>query len=331
MPSRVSLSKLALLATMLPAIVATGWCGAIALAVEPSTSDTRIERLIGELAADNYQTRAAATSELHQLGLAALPLLDAAQRGEPLERQYRASEIAQAIRASVAYEQFDTFAALPDEALDVEQGLCLIAGILDPRVRAEDVSKQLDAIAAQVQAKLGRAVKANSVAPEKAVAALCEVLFVDLKFADNEMDYSNPDNSSIERVLATRKGLPILLGQVTVCVARRLEIPIVGMPVPGPYLVKYDGGRAPGGRRVDDIYFDPYKQGRSIARAELIAKYPTYTLDGSAPPGAQRSTLIRVLNNLRSALADRDDQREQAALVELLSERLQAYEATATP
>ena len=48
-------------------------------------------------------------------------------------------------------------------------------------------------------------------------------------------------------MIARRKGLPILLSEIAVAVARRLELPVVGLGIPGRYMIKYEGRRAPAG------------------------------------------------------------------------------------
>ena len=59
------------------------------------------------------------------------------------------------------------------------------------------------ALAARVEEKA-----AAGAAPH---AALCEVLFAEEAFRGDDDDYDQPSNSSVARVLARRRGLPITL------------------------------------------------------------------------------------------------------------------------
>jgi len=269
-----------------------------------------IRRLIGQLDADDFETRETASRQLWQIGPSALPFLEDATRQSSVEARYRAASLAQSIRSNSIRVEIDSFCAQPDEAMNVEGGMLLISKILDPQVRKNDVLQQLDQIAQDVRKKLGKDITPRAADPQKVVAAIRQVLFEDLGFVGNEQDYYNPDNSSLPRVLATRKGLPILLGHITIAVARRLDVPIVGVPVSGPYLVKYDGSKAPPGFPKKDIYFHPYEGGRILARDERARSYPSHDPDEMVPPDTPRETLRRMLNNLQTALGQRSGRGE---------------------
>lgn len=283
-----------------------------------------IRRHIGQLDADRFADREAAMQQLWLIGPAAAPLLEqAAQESNP-ELRYRAETLLRSIHRGPLRLAIDAFAAQPNETLDVEQGMWLIARILNPQVSRRKLDQQLDEIAELVRVKLGKDVDPTTIAPQKSVAALREVLFDDLKFAGNRDDYQNPDNSSLERVLATRKGLPILLAHVTVAVARRLDLPIVGLPVSGMYTVKYDGWRAPKGFPKRDIFFHPYEGGRVLSREDRAKLFPSEDPEVLVPPGTSREVLIRMLSNLTSSL---DHKPERAEQLQLATEMLQQLRA----
>jgi regulator of sirC expression with transglutaminase-like and TPR domain len=140
-----------------------------------------------------------------------------------------------------------------------------------------------------------------------------------MKFAGNTEDYSNPDNSSLEKVLATRKGLPITLSRIVVLVARRLDVPIVGVPASGRYIVKYDGSRAPVGFGKDDIYFHPFEGGKVLSREDRRMLFPSHDPDVMVPPDNNREALTRMLRNLTSHL---DHNPERAAQLTRANEML---------
>ncbi|MCE9524706.1 MAG: transglutaminase-like domain-containing protein, partial [Planctomycetales bacterium] len=174
-----------------------------------------------------------------------------------------------------------------------------------------DLSRQFDEIAAKVRERLGKdahlkdasAAKAD---PAKAVEALREVLFTDLGFGPNEEDYGSPNNCSLAKILETKKGRPVFMCHLMIAVARRLEIPIVGLPVSGKYIVKYDGARAPAGFPKVDIYIHAYDKGRILSREDRMREYPSHDPDVMVPPDTSRSILHRMLNNLETTLGGRD-------------------------
>ena len=279
-------------------------------AVEALRDAARIARLIEQLGSAFFDEREAAAAELRQIGPSAQPLLATATK-------HRSAEVRS--RAALILRQFDMvgrvplqeamlkFARQPEEKVDLEEGMWLIARILNPNLERERLTRQLDGLANSVKKKLGEGVEPKSVDPQRIVAVLQEVLFEDERFGGNFVDYQNPDNSSLEKVLESRKGLPILVSHVVIAVARRLEVPIVGLPTAGRYIVKYDGRQAPAGFPKQDIFFDPFNNGKLLSRADRLELFPWADPDQLDKPGTRRAALIRMLNNLESHLFARDE------------------------
>ena len=268
------------------------------LAAAEKTQDEEIRRLIRELDHDKFARREIASGKLLQIGDAALPLLRrAAKDGSPEVRSRARRIVAIVFNADMTKRLTELVRKKKDTEIDVDAGMWLIARILDPEVKKQSLDRQLDALAARVRKKFGRDVNPAAVAPEKAVAAIRQVLFTELGFTGNQQDYNNPVNSSLHHVLKTRKGLPILLSHVVVSVAQRLEIPIVGLGIPGRYMCKYDGSQAPG-KPTEDIIIDPFGAGRVVTVNQLKKEIPSFNPATHLKPSGHRSTLVRMLTNL---------------------------------
>lgn len=283
-----------------------------------------IKHLIRELDSESFALRERASLRLRQMDERVVPFLEEAAVTNSPEVRMRIGAILKVTRL----DPLEAFCALPDDKLDDELGMIFIAQILNPKVKKEDVARQLDDIAVKVRAqladKLGKDFKPTSLDPQVAVAALRKVIFEDLKFTGNKDDYDNPDNCSLERVLATRKGLPITLSRLVVLVARRVEIPIVGIPASGRYIVKYDGSQAPKGFPQNDIYFHPFEDGKLLSREDRLMLFPSHDPDLMVPPDNNRAMLTRALRNLTSDL-DHDPARSaQLTRAVQMSEWLQA-------
>jgi len=270
-------------------------------------STEEIASLIERLGASTFAEREAATKKLLELGATARDALVRAKNNESAEIRSRAAAILKLIDKPPSVEEFRQLALQPDAKLDLELGMWLIARIVDPGVRREEISKPLDTLAAKVRERLGKDATPKSTDPNAMVAAVRAVLFDDEKFAGNFNDYGNPDNSSLARVLATRKGLPITLSHVVVAVGERLEVPIVGVPTPGRYLVKYEGRRAPIGFPRDDIFFNPFDGGVVLTRDDREREFRGLDPDNFPAPSSSREVLIRMLNNLETHLFNRDE------------------------
>lgn len=317
------LLSLAWLTLAFAAMAASGHAQVLASHVEDTA---RIEPLIQGLDDVSFAVRQRSERELVAGGRMALPAVLAAMRSDSAEVRSRAARIAAQIRGRLIGAGFADLArkrrtlddvrgqgpedllllqarrAAADQRLDLEQGMWLISLFLDPQVRREDLDLQLDALAERVQARLGSGVDARLADPRLVVDALRQVLFVEEGFSGNTIVYDDPDNSSLARVLATRKGLPILLSHVTVAVADRVGAPIVGLAVPLRYMVKYDGARAPRGYPAEDIILDPFGGGRvltveEVAEAVAGLGAPLHP-ERDLLPATHRATIERMLSNL---------------------------------
>lgn len=272
--------------------------------LEPLTAAAiaEIKQLVRELDSETFAIRERASHRLRQMDERIVPLLEEAATSASPEVRMRVAALLKLTRT----DPLELFCALPDAQLDDELGMFYISQILNPKLKKEDLKQSLDQIAAKVReqlaAKLGKDFKPAQIEPQFAVATLRKVIFEDLKFRGNTEDYDNPDNCSLERVLATRKGLPITLSRLVVLVAKRVDIPIVGIPASGRYLVKYDGAQAPKGFPQDDIYFHPFEDGKLLSREDRLMRYPGYDPDVMVPPDNHREMLTRALRNLTSDL-----------------------------
>lgn len=268
-----------------------------AVSEEPDTKTT-IAALIKDLDDDAFKVRERAFNQLLKIGIPALPQLQAASNSESLEQRHRARILTAGIQKGLFRSAFRELARQEDDELDLEQGMWLMSRMIDPAVRREDLSRQLDALAEKVRQKLGKDVNPRTADPRKVVEAIQQVLFVEEKFTGNREDYNNPQNSSLSHVLASRKGLPILLSQVVVSVGRRIRAPIVGLGLPGRFMVKYDGAQAPEGFPKRDIVLDPFGGGKIVTSDELATIIPGFDPEASLEPYGRRETMVRMLQNL---------------------------------
>lgn len=119
--------------------------------------------------------------------------------------------------------------------------------------------------------------------------------------------YDEPANSFLPRVIARRRGLPILLSLIYLEVARRAEVPLFGLALPGHFVVARPTG--PGELTV----LDPFAGGRAMSPHELaaIVAQVGVSLDPAMfVPASAHTIATRMLRNLvasyqRRVLADK--------------------------
>ena len=87
-------------------------------------------------------------------------------------------------------------------------------------------------------AQLARLDELAAQAGEPTLDGLRRLLFRDLGFSGNEVDYYDPRNSFLDEVLDRRTGIPITLAVVMLEVGRRLGVPLAGVSMPGHFLVR---------------------------------------------------------------------------------------------
>lgn len=136
------------------------------------------------------------------------------------------------------------------------------------------------------------------------ITALNKHLFQILKFRGDEDEYYDPRNSYINDVLRRRVGMPISLCILYLDIAGRLDLSMVGVGLPGHFIVRYVGGGA-----VGEIYVDPYHAGKVLTRRECVdlvnrltgGRLPWH--DDYLQSVDNRHIITRLLNNLRGAYA----------------------------
>jgi regulator of sirC expression with transglutaminase-like and TPR domain len=202
-----------------------------------------------------------------------------------------------------------------DGLLDVG-ALLLAAHAHTPTMRG----RELDAFLAHGTGRLDELAERCD---EPVLAEVSHQLFAVEGFRGNDDDYYDPRNSYLDEVLARRVGIPITLSVVLLEVAKRVGVPLVGVSMPGHFLVRLAGEPA--------VLLDPFAGGLLLSEAECEARFaavqgPGVPFDpGYLEPVGALEILTRMLNNLRTIHLTRQDSRSLEWVL-----RLRALLPTAT-
>ncbi|WCM89546.1 SirB1 family protein [Acidovorax sp. NCPPB 3576] len=155
----------------------------------------------------------------------------------------------------------------------------------------------------QLLARLRRRLPADASSLQR-LRSLNQFFFGDLGFAGNVNDYYDPENSYLNAVLRTRRGIPISLALVWMELAQGLDLHARGVSFPGHFMIKV---LLPKGQ----VVMDP-TTGQSLSREELSERLEPYRHRSSglmddydiplglylqtAPP---RDVIARMLRNLK--------------------------------
>lgn len=196
-------------------------------------------------------------------------------------------------------ERFEALVHGPPGDLEdhLDEATLLIAAHARPGLDVDAYRRRFDDLAA-------------SCGEDRVLAEILDRLFVVEGFRGNELDYGDPRNSYLDQVLDRRIGIPITLAVVLMEVARRLDVPLAGVSMPGHFLVRMRGEPA--------VLIDAFDGGRMLSATEcrqwFIDRYgvaapwdPAYL----EPVGAA-GILHRMLTNLRGAHL----QRQQSVALE---------------
>ncbi len=197
-------------------------------------------------------------------------------------------------------ERFAAAVGRPDPEVPLDEAALCIAAHAAPGLDVDAQLARLDDLAARCR--------------EPTLDGLRRLLFSDLGFVGNTLDYHDPRNSLLHEVLDRRTGIPITLAVVLMEVGRRLGVPLAGVSMPGHFLVR---------DRVDpEVFVDAFDHGRVIDRAgcrrRFHALHPGVPFDERfLDPSPRRAVVVRMLANLQGIYvraADRDALRWVLAL-----------------
>ncbi|HET9410195.1 MAG TPA: transglutaminase-like domain-containing protein [Candidatus Sulfotelmatobacter sp.] len=211
-------------------------------------------------------------------------------------------------------ETFATFAGpdVEEEEIDLVRAALLIARTAYPTLEIEVYAARIDELARKV------ASLASGSDTWRTIAALNHVLFDEVGLRGNRDDYYDPRNSFLNDVLDRGLGLPITLSLVYMETARRIGFRLVGVGMPGHFLLKHfaeDGkevvidcfnrgdilSRQDCQRRLDEIY-----SGEMKLRPEFLH------------PISRRQILTRMLNNLKIVYLSKRDFRRALPIADLI-------------
>jgi regulator of sirC expression with transglutaminase-like and TPR domain len=250
----------------------------------------QISHLIQLLTDRDEFVRQKVREQLIELGEDALPFLEMAVRSENIPIRIQAQEVIASILPIKLAEKFRHLAQKGlGRDVDLEAGMLLIMEFGYPNFDPQTCRDSLDSLAQQLQQRLTP--DAN---PAQIVVALTQLLFQQEKFEGNKNNFMDPDNSYLNKVLEHKTGLPITLSALCVLIAGRLGLPIVGVGLPGHYIAKYSLPK-------NDIFFDPFHQGRPLTREDcikIVEQFGHTFEEHFLSQSTHRETLIRMMNNL---------------------------------
>lgn len=274
-------------------------------------SKTEIESLVNLLDDPDPYVHSQVRNRLFELGEQAVPLLDQqkSQAKDDSEREL-INEIIQYITYGNLEEDFlDVLGEGIDDLKQLEKAVFILSRFDNPTLREEEYMKKLDQFAGMV---------ANRIQYEpdesRRMRRLMEFVFEELNFTGSTVDYYNPDNSYLNRVIDRRQGLPISLGLIVLFLARRLEMPFYGVNMPIHFMLRFKGEK-------EEVLIDPFDKGKVVSYNQC---YFFLKQNGVEPKSkhfeaaGETEILARCIRNLIQSYAKLNADRKVEGLKKLL-------------
>ena len=200
-----------------------------------------------------------------------------------------------------------------EDRIDLGLGALLIAREEYPRLVVDDYLERLDQLAA------GLAVEIDLDAGIGAIARTIALYMAqEHGFEGDAEDYYDTRNSYLNEVMDRRRGIPLSLSVLYMEVARRVNVLLLPVAMPGHFLLKLQSD-------AEEVFLDPFNRGNVIDGAGAQALFDglyqgrvkfTESMLGAA---TKRQVLSRMLNNLKAVYVQGDDAERALRMVELLT------------
>ncbi len=202
-------------------------------------------------------------------------------------------------------EYFKTL-VLDDHAFPLLEAAACVAQDEYPELDIQQVLGDMDQLIARLKRRLP-----NDAAALQRLRLLQQFFYRDLNFSGNANNYYDTDNSYINAVLRTRKGIPISLAIMWLEIAQAIGLNAQGVSFPGHFMVKVS-------LPLGQVVIDPLS-GHSLSREELSERLEPYKRrsglveEFDVPLGLYlqsckpRDILSRMLRNLKEIHKTQED------------------------
>ncbi|NEQ30623.1 MAG: tetratricopeptide repeat protein [Leptolyngbya sp. SIO4C5] len=210
----------------------------------------------------------------------------------------------------LARQHFYQVIQQPDAQIDLAAAALYIAQEEYPSLDVEEYLNALDVMADEARDRLPL-----EPYPLKIIQAISQYLFEDLRFKGNSQDYYDPQNSFLNDVIDRRTGIPITLALVYLEIAKRLDFPMVGVGMPGHFLIR---------PAIADMTLcvDAFHQGEVLfpedceTRLQQIYGEGATLQDEFLQPVSAKAFLARMLTNLKMIYLSREQLEKALAATE---------------
>ncbi|NJN10118.1 MAG: tetratricopeptide repeat protein [Richelia sp. RM2_1_2] len=194
---------------------------------------------------------------------------------------------------SSARQYFSDEIQQPDEYIDLTKAALYIAQEEYSNLYIEEYINAIETMAIELQERLPL-----DNYPLKIIQCINKYLYEDLCFTGNKQNYYDPRNSFLNDVIERRVGIPITLALLYIEVSRRIDFPMVGIGMPGHFLIRPDIPEI-------EIFVDAFNNGEVLfpqdcqERLSQIYQQNVTLKPEFLAPVTKKQFLARILTNLK--------------------------------
>lgn len=213
-------------------------------------------------------------------------------RAAQLEKQaLQLRKVAERVHQQRVLDELTRVVSKDDSDVDLLRASLLVARLDNEELDLESYVREVDRLAKEIVAGLPK-----DVDDDKKLDALNRALFRERGFHGSRHDYYSKNNSYINEVIDDREGLPITLSILYLEIARRLQLNVVGVALPGHFVVRHEPKDLP------PYIIDVFEGGVTMTNQEAMEKIVKMT--GKLPKrkdflaASKKAIVSRVLHNL---------------------------------
>ncbi|MBF2017050.1 MAG: SirB1 family protein [Rivularia sp. T60_A2020_040] len=194
---------------------------------------------------------------------------------------------------SLARQYFSDEIQQPDEYIDLTKAALYLAQEEYLNLNIEEYINAIETMAMELQERLPL-----ENYPLKIIQCINKYLYEDLGFTGNKQNYYDPRNSFLNDVIERRVGIPITLALLYIEVARRIDFPMIGIGMPGHFLIRPDIPEV-------EIFVDAFNNGEVLfsqdcqERLSQIYQQNVTLKPEFLAPVTKKKFLARILTNLK--------------------------------
>ncbi|MBI3821979.1 MAG: trypsin-like peptidase domain-containing protein, partial [Planctomycetes bacterium] len=155
-------------------------------------------------------------------------------RARELEKQAeQLRKLAQSVHHERTVAELAELFNQPEAKVDLAKAALLVARLDNEELDVDFYVQEIDRLARLVQGRIPANAK-----PQAALDELNKFLFKERGFHGSHSEYYSKSNSYLNEVMDDREGLPITLSVLYIEISRRLKLNVVGVPLPGHFIVR---------------------------------------------------------------------------------------------